>query len=51
MDEVAFLDYLVSVSNQTGNTALLGVGTLGLGGGSISLANVVTRLVGPPRVS
>lgn len=44
MDVVTFPDYHVFVSNQTGNSALLAVGALGLGGDLISLPHVGTSL-------
>ena len=39
-DATTFPDYHVFVSNQTGNTALLAVGALGLGGKMLDLRNV-----------
>lgn len=44
MDVVTFPQYHVFASNQTGNTALLAVGALGLGSGLISLPYVGTSL-------
>lgn len=44
MDAATFTDYHVFVSNQTGNTALLAVGALGVGGGFVNLANVGVSL-------
>lgn len=43
-DVVTFPDYHVFVSNQTGNSALLAVGALSLGGDLISLPHVGTSL-------
>ena len=40
MDAVTFPDYHVFASNQTGNTALLAVGALGLGDGIVALRDV-----------
>lgn len=40
MDAVTFPDYHVFASNQTGNTALLAVGALDIGGGIIKLQHV-----------
>lgn len=40
MDATTFPDYRVFASNQTGNTALLAVGALGIGGDVILLKNV-----------
>ncbi len=39
-DATTFSDYHVFASNQTGNTALLAVGALGLGGEVLDLRNV-----------
>ncbi|MCJ1404957.1 hypothetical protein MMC11_008183 [Xylographa trunciseda] len=44
MDVVTFPDYRVFASNQTGNTALLAVGALGIGGDIISLQHVGVSL-------
>lgn len=44
MDATTFSDYHVFVSNQTGNTALLAVGTLGIGGSVVDLRNVGVSL-------
>lgn len=44
MDAITFPDFHVFASNQTGNTALLAVGALGIGGGIISLAHVGVSL-------
>ncbi|MCJ1283381.1 hypothetical protein MMC26_002709 [Xylographa opegraphella] len=44
MDVVTFPDYHVFASNQTGNTALLAVGTLHIGGGIISLRHIGVSL-------
>ena len=46
MDVVTFPDYHVFASNQTGNTALLAVGALGIGGDIISLQHVGVSLGG-----
>ena len=43
-DATSFPDYHVFASNQTGNTALLAVGALGLGGGLLNLRNVAFSL-------
>ena len=43
-DATTFPDYHVFASNQTGNTALLAVGALGLGGELVDLKNVVFSL-------
>ncbi|KAJ6126399.1 hypothetical protein N7523_002011 [Penicillium sp. IBT 18751x] len=40
MDATTFPDYHVFVSNQTGNTALLAVGALRIGGDLVKLQNV-----------
>ena len=40
MDAITFPDYHVFVSNQTGNTALLAVGALSIGGGIVDLRHV-----------
>lgn len=39
-DATTFPDYHVFVSNQTGNTALLAVGALGIGNGTVELSNI-----------
>jgi uncharacterized membrane protein YoaK (UPF0700 family) len=39
-DATTFSDYHVFVSNQTGNTALLAVGALGIGDGTVELSNI-----------
>lgn len=44
MDATTFSDYRVFVSNQTGNTALLAVGALHVGGSIVSLSNVGVSL-------
>ncbi|MCJ1315233.1 hypothetical protein MMC15_000549 [Xylographa vitiligo] len=44
MDVVTFPDYHVFASNQTGNTALLAVGALSIGGSIISLQHVGVSL-------
>lgn len=44
MDAITFPDFHVFASNQTGNTALLAVGALGIGGGLVSLRHVGTSL-------
>ncbi|MCJ1431984.1 hypothetical protein MMC27_001340 [Xylographa pallens] len=44
MDVITFPDYHVFASNQTGNTALLAVGALGIGGNIISLQHVAVSL-------
>ncbi|MCJ1390066.1 hypothetical protein MMC18_002924 [Xylographa bjoerkii] len=44
MDVVTFPDYHVFASNQTGNTALLAVGALGIGGDIISLQHIGVSL-------
>lgn len=44
MDVVTFPEYHVFASNQTGNTALLAIGALRIGGGIISLPHVGTSL-------
>lgn len=44
MDAATFSDYHVFVSNQTGNTALLAVGALGVGGSMVKLSNVGVSL-------
>lgn len=44
MDATTFSDYHVFVSNQTGNTALLAVGALGIGGSDVKLPNVGVSL-------
>lgn len=44
MDAATFSDYHVFVSNQTGNTALLAVGALGVGGPMVKLSNVAVSL-------
>jgi len=44
MDATTFSDYHVFVSNQTGNTALLAVGALGLGGNLVKLPNIGVSL-------
>lgn len=44
MDATTFPDYHVFASNQTGNTALLAVGALGVGGGIVDLKNAGVSL-------
>ncbi|KAJ5215598.1 uncharacterized protein N7498_002005 [Penicillium cinerascens] len=44
MDATTFPDYHVFVSNQTGNTALLAVGALNIGGDLVKLQNVGVSL-------
>lgn len=44
MDATTFSDYHVFVSNQTGNTALLAVGALRVGGSMVKLSNVGVSL-------
>ena len=44
MDVVTVPEYHVFASNQTGNTALLAVGALGIGGDVISLQHVGASL-------
>lgn len=44
MDAVTFPDYHVFASNQTGNTALLAVGALNIGGGIVDLKHVGVSL-------
>lgn len=39
-DATTYPDYHVFASNQTGNTALLAVGSLGIGGGIVDLGNI-----------
>lgn len=43
-DATTFPDYRIFVSNQTGNTALLAIGTLGIGRESVDLPNVALSL-------
>ena len=43
-DATTFPDYHVFASNQTGNTALLAVGSLGIGGGVVDLRNIAFSL-------
>ena len=44
MDAVTFPDYHVFASNQTGNTVLLAVGALDIGGGIVKMRNVGVSL-------
>ncbi|MCJ1226680.1 hypothetical protein MMC12_003333 [Toensbergia leucococca] len=44
LDVITFPEYHVFASNQTGNTALLAVGALGIGGGIVSLPHCAVSL-------